>query len=176
MAQVGHKSAQAAAAPTAPSAKPGTKDVKAAKPEKKQRVFYPGLEAGPVMEDGKPKLNKKGKPIIRASKKLAAVPADFDIKLHKPLTRDSFEDESLYFELKAQYFDKKAAELRSQAADVKALGSVKDRGAAKKLLTLQKRMAELTAELEGKGVDLTAIKAKIAEDLAKKAAQKTTAA
>lgn len=167
------KVAHAAPAKTPPSAKPGTVDPVAEKPAKVKPVFYPGLEAKPVVVDGKPKLNKAGKEIVRPTKKLDAVPADYDPKKHKPLGKADFADESIFLELKAQRLEQQAADLRKQAADVKALGSIKDRGAAKKLLNLQKRIDELTKDLEGKGVDLTAIKAKLAASMAAKTEQPT---
>lgn len=166
-----------AAAPAAPAAssKPGTKDASAAKPAKKAKVkrqYYPGLNAKPVIEDGKPKLSKKGKEIVRPTTLLKEVPKDFDIKLHKPLREADFEDPSLWYELKAQDYERKAAQMREQGATVKSLGSKADRGAAKKLVQLQKRMDDMIKDLEGKGVDVSAIKAKVAADLAKKAEKK----
>lgn len=164
------KVAQAAAAP---SSKPGTKAEAAAKPEKAKksaRVYYPGLEAKEVIVDGKPKLNKKGKPILRPSKKLATVPADYNAKLHKPLREDDFEDPAMYHELRAQEYDRKAAECRAEAAEIRA-GGGKSTGAAKKLAKLQSQMDEMLAELSGKlGPEaVEAIKQKVAKQLEEKA-------
>jgi len=143
----------------ASSAKPGTKNPAGQKPEKAKkapRVYHPMLEPKPTE-----KKNKRGEPIVRPTKKLGSIPADYDIKLHRPLGRGDFEDESLYFELRAQDYDKKAAEMRKQAADVKALGSVKDRNAAKKLGQMINRLDSLLAELDSKGQDTTALRDKV---------------
>jgi hypothetical protein len=56
--------------------------------------------------------------------------------------------------------------MRKQGADIKALGNVKDRAAAKKLQALQKRMVELVASLKAAGVDTAPMEAKIAAELA----------
>lgn len=165
------------AAPAAPSSKPGTKAPEAAKPEKAKkapRQYYPGLEAKPVIDPdtNKPRLSKQGKQIVRPTKKLAAVPADFDIKAHKPLGRNDFEDESLWYELRAQDYERKAKEMREQGAEIKALGGIEDRKEAKKLLELQKKMAELTAKLKGKNVDVDGITKRIEAQLAEKKAKK----
>jgi len=159
-----------------PSSKPGSKAPEAAKPKKEKvvRQFHPALAAQPAVKDGKPVTNKKGQPVIRPTKKLDAVPTDFDPKLHKPLGKADFADESLFYELKAVQLDKQAAALRSKAADIKALGSVKDRQAAKKLLSLQKRMKELVESLKASGVDTSVVDAMVKKQL--EAAQSAPAA
>lgn len=143
MAKVNPTAKSAPAAPA--SARPGVQEPAAKKPEKAKvvRVLHPALQP-----DGEGK----------ATTKLKEIPADFNPKLHKPLTRKHFEDESIFLELKAREFDAKAANLRKQAEELKKIGTVKDRGAAKKLLSLQKRIDELTKDLAAKGVDVDAIK------------------
>jgi hypothetical protein len=170
-------------APAAPSAKPGTKDVAAQKPEKKakvKRTYYPGLEPKTVMVDGKPKLSKKGKEIVRPSKKLDAVPTDFDIKQHRPLGKNDFADESMYWTLRAQDLRKKADAFDKKAADIKQYGANTDKKSASQLVKMQDRMSELLAQLAGKGVDVDAVMAKLkasAEEKVKaKAAETQTAA
>ncbi len=118
------------------SAKPGTKDTTAKKIEK---VMYPGLKPD---DDGKATVKVKG------------VPEDFNSKKHKPLKRRDFECESTWFELKAVELDKRAADYRKMAADIKKLGSVADRAKAKKLLAMQRKMAELQAQLKEQGIDV----------------------
>lgn len=124
---------------TAPaSARPGTKDDKGAK-EKKQRVKYPGL-------------TKDGKAV-----KLAAIPDDYDPKVHKPLGRKDLEDESLWYELKARDFERKAKLMREKGEESKKLGSVADRAKAKRLLALQKRFNELKQKLTSQGMDVESL-------------------
>lgn len=151
-------------APKAPaSAKPGTSDVAAQKPEKAKkakRQHHPLLAA---------KANDKGR--LVPSVQLKEIPKDYDPKLHLPLGRKSFEDESLWYEIKAQELERKAAAMREEGKQIKAIGGSKDRAAAKKLIALQKRIADLTAELSGKGVDVSAITAKLQADLAAKTAK-----
>lgn len=123
---------ETAQAPKA-GARPGAKEPKAKK-EKKVRIAYPVPEGG-----------------------LEAVPADFDPKVHKPLGRKNFKNEAVWYELKAQELEKKAASLRVEATNIGKLGNVKDRAKAKRLLDLQKRMAELSESLVAEGVDVEAL-------------------
>lgn len=142
--------------------------VKAAKKAAKKplkRVFHPMLEA---KELAHPKTKKMR---VIATKKLDSIPEDYNPKLHKGLMRTDFNDESLWFEITARKFDKKAADLRKQGEELKALGGIKDRADAKKLLALQKRMNELRTKLQGRGVDTSRLDAKIAADLAAKTEQ-----
>lgn len=132
------------AAKPAGAAKPGTADAKAAKPAKEKivKILHPALEAD---KDGKP------------TKKLKEIPADLNVKRHKPLMRKNFEDESMFFELKAREFDAKAADFRKQAVEYKALGGAAKSGAAKRLLAMQKRIDELKKQLTDQGLDVGAI-------------------
>lgn len=113
-----------------PSAKPGTKEEKAKK-EKRVRIDYPVPEGG-----------------------LDSWPTDFDAKVHKPLKRKDFKDETLWLEAKAAEYEKRASAMRDEIETCKTLGNAKDRARAKKLLSMQKRMAEMEAELKGEGVDV----------------------
>lgn len=125
----------AAAAAENPSAKPGARDPKAKK-EKKQkveRVEYPVPEG-----------------------KLERVPEDFDPKKHKPLKRKDFKDEAVFLEIRADQMEAAAKRLREEAKAVRA-GGGKDKGKAKKLIAMQKRMAELQAQLTADGVDVEAL-------------------
>lgn len=130
------------AAPKA-SAAPGTEDKKAGKKAKVQRKEYPGL----FDADGAPQ-------------KLTAVPTDFDSKLHKPLKRTDFADESMYLEMKADEFAAKADKLRKEAQTIRELGSSADRKNAKKLIAMQEKMAELMESLKAQGIDPEAILSK----------------
>ena len=125
--------------PVAPknSAAPGSADNKA---EKQSKVSYPGL------------FNEAGEDI-----KLTTIPTDWDHKLHQPLTRKSFEDESLWFTMRAVDCEKRAKFYRDAAEDHKKLGNVKDRAKAKKLVQMQKRFDELKAQLASQGVDVDSL-------------------
>lgn len=89
--------------------------------------------------------------------KLEAVPKEYNSGVHRPLLKDNFKDESYYFVYKAELHEAKAADYRKQAEDFKKLGDSGDRKKAKRLLTMQKRMADLKAELEAQGVDVSAL-------------------
>jgi hypothetical protein len=115
------------------TARPGTKNVDGKK-DKKGRDEYKVPEGG-----------------------FATVPADFDSKLHKPLKRKDFKDESLWFELRALDLEKKAARMRREGENIKKLGGVKDRVKAKRLLSMQKRMEDLKATLKSEGIDAEAL-------------------
>jgi hypothetical protein len=114
------------------SAAPGTKDEKAAKVKK---VAFTPIPDGGFKE----------------------MPAAFDPKLHTPLKRKDFADESLWFEMKATEHEAKAAAYKKQAADYRKLGSVADRAKAKRLIQMQSKMAELTEQLKSQGVDVDEI-------------------
>lgn len=138
-----------------------------------KRIYHPLLEAAEKV------LEKSQKKVMRPTKQLDTVPSDFNPKIHKGLRRADFVDESVFLEHKAQLLELKAKELREQAKDLKTLGGIKDRADAKKMLTLQKRMTELTAKLAGSGkVDVNAIMGKFMTQLqeAQKAAAEQQAA
>lgn len=132
-----------------------------------QRIFHPLLEAKEKT------LESSGKKVMRPTKKIAEIPADYNPKLHKPLKRNDFEDESIWYELQAQKLEAKAKELREEGKQLKTLGGVKDRADAKKLLAMQKRMLELLTQMQSKGVKVDDIQAKIAHDLQAKLAVNT---
>jgi len=141
----------------APSARPGTTELKAKK-EKIVRVTHPALSP-----------DAEGKPTVQ----LEAIPQDFDAKLHKPIRRKDLKDETLHFDLQIQRLEKKITDLRRQKEESKQLGSVKDRASAKKLLALQKRMDEVTKTLEASGTDVTALLAMLKAKQSEKAVEPT---
>lgn len=132
-------------APEAPSAKPGTTDEagkkgKKAKKEKTPRVAYPGLKGA----DEKP---------VR----LTAWPTDFDPKTHKPLKRDNFENEAVWYDHMADEYEARAKDYREQAELSRKLGNQSDRQKAKKLAKMQNQMAKLQEELKSQGIDVAAL-------------------
>lgn len=84
----------------------------------------------------------------------SAVPEGFDFKLHKNLKRKDFKEDYLYYEFRAAECESKAVAFREEAAEVKKLGSAKDRGKAKRLVKMQDKMEELKKQLQGQGVDV----------------------
>ena len=128
-----------------------------------KRIFHPALEVAEKI------LEKSGKKVLRPTKQIESVPTDYNAKLHKPLNRRDFVDESVFLEFKAVQLEQKAQAMREQAKDLRTLGGIKDRADAKKLLALQKRMAELTDKLRAGGkVDVDAISQKFAAQLTAK--------
>lgn len=109
----------------------------------KKRGRRPG--AGPVKKIEF--VPTPGAAYIDASGKFTSMPTEFDRKKHKPLSRKQFADEALFLNLQADEFERRAKRLRKQADDVKALGGLKDKAKAKKLLTLQAKMAALRASI-----------------------------
>jgi hypothetical protein len=115
------------------SARPGTKD-DSGKKAKVERVEYTVPEGG-----------------------FTEIPSDFSSKIHKPLKRKDFKDEALWFELRAAELEAKAKRARAEADNVRKLGGVKDRAKAKRLISMQKRMAEISEQLTAQGVDVAAL-------------------
>lgn len=89
--------------------------------------------------------------------KLTSVPDAYNSKYHRPLVKSNFKDDAFYFEYKALLCEQQATKYRKEAEDFRRLGSTDDRKKAKKLQTLQKRLADLKAELSGQGVDVDAL-------------------
>lgn len=85
------------------------------------------------------------------------MPTDLDLKKHYPLKRGDFEDETIWLIARAETFEAKAVSYREEADDWKRLGSIKDRVKAKKLITMQRRMADLKTQLQAQGIDVDAL-------------------
>lgn len=156
--------------PTNPTAvAPGTPP---AAPKKRKgaapRDWYPGLNPQQAKNlDGSPRFSKKGKPIIKPSVQLKSVPADYSPKKHRPLGVDAFENEDTFFEFQISRAEKRLEQLKKDRETAKSVSGIRDKGAAKKLRTINSRIDELLKSLEGKeGVDLDAIKAKLAAKFA----------
>jgi hypothetical protein len=137
--------APVAAAPVAPApagaAKPGTPaPVSPEKQKKVGRIAYPGL------------LNAEGKAVA-----LAAVPTDWDRKVHKNLVRKNFASEDLFLDYRASMLETEAADLRKRAEVTRSLGSTAERAKAKRLMQMTKRIEELKAQLSAAGVDVSAL-------------------
>lgn len=146
-------------APKAPAgnAKPGTKDDAGKAKEKKTRIVYPALVSTEKDEDGKPKRNK-----------LKEVPADYSPKQHKPLQRRDFEDESHYYELRAQIAERQAKKFRELAEEAKKTGGLTNQKVMKRALAMQKRMNEMLAALkkENPGIDIDTMLAELTASMA----------
>lgn len=85
-------------------------------------------------------------------------PEDFDPKVHISLRRTDFVDDAVYLDYRANECDARAAKYRAEAETIRKLGSASDRNKAKKLMSMQQRMAELARELSADGnVDLASI-------------------
>lgn len=153
----------AAAAPPKKSAAPGSKDPSGEK-KPKEKVKRVDLDLTTV----DPQFLKDGK--------LTQVPPGYDPKKFNPLKKSHFVDEATYFEVQAARFEKQAAAFRAKAEESRKLGGVKDRGKAKRLLQMQKRMAELQASLINElGPEVVAELMKSAEELNKPAAPAVSA-
>lgn len=124
------------------STKPNEPAATAKTPEKPKRVPYPGLNPD---KDGK------------TTTKLKEIPADFDPKTHKPLSRKDFENEAPFLRKLADELQARAEKLRAEANDAEKLGSASQRATAKKLRAMFDKFSELRKELEGSGVDVSAI-------------------
>lgn len=149
--------ASAPSKPTAPAggARPGTV-VPAAqgdgkKKEKIVRTFHP------LLKPEEKKNEKTGKTRLEPTARLKDIPADYDPKKHKPLQRRHFEDESLWWELRARHYDSLAVKCRQEAVTAKTTGSAADRVKARRLAQMAKKLEELKSSLSGQGVDVEAI-------------------
>lgn len=87
---------------------------------------------------------------------LTAVPTDWKTGAFKPLTRKSFASEDLFWDFKALLAEKLAVEYKRRGEVIRK-GGGKDAAKAKKLVAMQKKMAELRAALEADGVDVAGI-------------------
>lgn len=122
--------------------KSGDPAVRVAKPRPK-RVFYPGL------------LDEKGEP----TKKLTEYPEDYDIRVHKGVSRKSFVNEAPFLRHQADGLVKRAEALRAEAIACEKLGNAADRAKAKKLRHMYDVMAKLEKELTEQGIDVADLKA-----------------
>lgn len=89
--------------------------------------------------------------------KIKEIPKDYDRTKHLPLRRRDFEDEAKWFDMRANEFDVKAFAHRKMAEEFRTLGSAKDRAKARRLVSMQKQMADLRKTLEDEGVDVDAL-------------------
>src|SRR6056297_3199820 len=101
----------------------------------------------------KPKIEH---PLL-ADGKLEAIPDDFDPKVHKPLRKKDFVEEAVFFDHKAEQAEERLNYYREQAEECRKLGNAADRKKAKKLRTWMEKIAELKAELEEDGVDVSSL-------------------
>lgn len=138
-------------APTAPpvtkptpaaSAKPGTPDANGAKPEKIKRVEYKAPDGAAWVDD-------KGLFIRK--------PDDFDPKKHLPIKRKQYADDSVALLIRADDLEARAKKLREMAEEAKKLGGLKEKGKAKRLLSMHKKFAELQEQLKAAGIDVEAL-------------------
>jgi hypothetical protein len=126
------------------------------KPEPKQSKATPGTTAPEAADEAKKGPPKK-KPYVEEGQQLETVPTDFNKKVHAPLKRKDFAEEWMWFEWKANELTKDAEKYRKEAETIKKLGSKADRAKARRLLQMQKKMAELEAQLKEKGYDIEEI-------------------
>lgn len=130
------------------AAAPGTADgagQKGGKKDKVKRVDYPGL------------TDSEGNAV-----KLTSIPEDYNPKIHKPLKKTNFADESVFLIARAERLEQMAVKLRKEAETVKNLGSTAQRQSARKLMKMQESMATLMANLSAQGVDVQALLAAVA--------------
>lgn len=138
---------------SAPAQAPVRDENQGEKPEKVERIPYlMDEELFPIPEgfdgdwEGGPKLTSPEQP------------ANFDRYKHKTLSKSDFASEIVYLEFRARDYEARAAKLRAEIETVKKLGNAADRAKAKKLMSMQQRMAELAKELSEDGtVDLASI-------------------
>lgn len=109
-----------------------------------------------VVSTDEPKKRVARKPMT-VNEPLTEAPADFDFNLYRPLKKRDFAEEHLFYEHKAMEMEFKAAQYRADAAESKKLGSSKDRAAARRLVKMTEKMAELQAQLVAAGVDVDAL-------------------
>jgi len=143
----------AAATPNIPSAKPGTVDAKAKKVEKVHCSWF---------DENDEKTDEDGR--ITELESLKEMAEKFDKKLHKPIKRTDFSEESLWWEWRAIVFDGQAAEARMKAKEAATLGSKSERAKAKRFVRMSEKLEALKAELAASGTDMAALMATLADD------------
>lgn len=134
------------AKPTAPK-KPESKPKAKKKKDKVEKIDFPGL------------LNDQKEAVL-----LEEWPADHDPTKHKPLKRNQFKCESIWYFKQADIAEARAKKLREQGEESKKLGSSKDAAKAKKLLTMLKKAEELKAQLKAAGVDVDGLTSDDSDD------------
>lgn len=85
------------------------------------------------------------------------LPADFDFKTMRGLSKKDFATDAAFFEYKAKGLEAQAANFRVLAENARKLGSSAERNKAKKLVKLQEQMAELSKQLAAQGIDVNAL-------------------
>lgn len=132
-----------------------------AKQQAKQNTT--AAEAKPAnAEAKKEKEKKKLVPYPVPEGKLDNWPDDYDPKTHKPLRGHHFKDESVYWLRRADELEDQAKKFRQKAEEIKQLGGVRDVKKAKRLIKMQKQLAELKKALGDEGADVDAILASVA--------------
>ena len=114
----------------------------------------PALEVPVVRRRGRQKGQKVE---YAAPRPLTEVPQDYEPSKHIRLSRKDFNSEATFFKFKAAMAQRLADKYNRLAAEAEHYGTAAERKAAKKLATLQKRIAELQAELQAKGIDVSAL-------------------
>lgn len=99
------------------------------------------------------KVDAEGEPTV----KLTEVPEDWDRHNHIMLRQKNFETEALYLDWRALEYERRAKEMREKAEESRKLGDSADRGKAKRLLAMRKKMAALADELRDSGIDVDSI-------------------
>ena len=97
---------------------------------------------------------ERNHPAITAETKLKEVPEDFNFKKHNPIKRKNFEREEFYFDYKVLECDYHRDMYLKRAEEARTLGSTTDRAKAKRLRSMQEKMAELRQQLESQGIDV----------------------
>ena len=131
---------------------PGTAD-KAAKPKKTEEE----LKAERIAAH-----EARNHPAIAGNSdvKLKELPPDWDFDAFNPVKRKNFEKDDVFYEYKVSECEWKARKYKEKAEEARTLGSAADRGKAKRLRSMQEKMAELRAELEAQGVNVDELLAK----------------
>jgi hypothetical protein len=80
--------------------------------------------------------------------------AQHDNKTHLPLKADEFDGRWEHMRYRAAVMEERATKIREDADRMEKLGNIADVKKAKRLMQLQKQVADLTASLEADGQDV----------------------
>lgn len=83
-----------------------------------------------------------------------ATPPDFDFAKHTRLRKHDFTADHLYFTYKAEESEVIAADFRDKAEEARSFGTTKERSAARRLVKMVDKLAELRMTLEAGGVNV----------------------
>jgi hypothetical protein len=113
----------------------------------------PDAQTDAAPKRGRAKMNKVA---FRAkdSDKLLEWPAQFDPRIHTPLTADDFAAEDVFWDHKAKEYEGRAVQCRKNADLFRKFGSAEKRKSAENAVKMFEKLKALQTELAASGIKL----------------------